>query len=83
MNACGQCKFWDPLSFRSPDEPYHAGSEADPDNRNLDAEPGIAWGSCGRENHPGSRMGTNDASDYRSWFYTRQDFGCVQWEQRP
>lgn len=73
--ACDTCLFWQ--KDEHPDASAWIGDE----DAKLAEDEGDTWGICNRERRPGSKMFTQDASQYFSSLHTRSSFSCAQFEE--
>jgi hypothetical protein len=84
VNTCATCRWWEnpwdtDVGF------YLSGHQADDAKRESSR-----WGVCQRIGHPAhtetatttERAFTADGSDYLSSLNTRDDFGCIEHEER-
>ena len=89
---CATCKHWDtgetyclviPTWVPGVDPSYDEMSWEERNRmrrHNIEFEWGREWGTCKRQEAPGSPMFTNDASEYFSALRTKPSHSCAAWQ---
>lgn len=76
--TCSTCRFWRPFDAEDNDHYWEF-----PDAEGAEEVAVPPWGTCLREDEPGTPMFTNDASGYFARLRTRAEFRCSAHEASP